>query len=324
VWVPTNTGGILTIQYKTGKVDLRRPFKKVIKPAASEIVHEVKPGESGEYFVIAKGKAGDRVLCTFVQTAFSRDGMGASDPALIPWNFWYWPTSSSPNNKYGTAAGDVMARYARAFGHDPEACRAAERTDHKSKAVARAPFYDWQGHCHMAAPAAAIFEEPEGLTFNNEFFTADELKLLAAEYFGNFGDYGEMIWELKRGPAKIGGDAARWYLPGYFKPGDLTKGSGEFIRGLKYEFREGQSWDDPKLNEFAETIANGYIAHLGGPDKFQEQLDDWFGELAAEFYQALIDAMLTKKHPLMANMRAYNPNAGPDQVWNQVYFWYQA
>ena len=321
LWIPTNTGGVLTIQYKTGTVDLRKPFRKVLKPAAGEIVCPIKIGDYGEYFVIARGKAGEQVLCTFIQTGFARDGSGDSDPPLIPWNFWYWPTSASEKNQYFTGAADVLARYAKAFGHDPEACRQEEHTAHATDEVKKAPFYDWQGHCHLSAPASAVFEEPKALTFRGESFSADELKFLAAEYFGNFGRIGELVWELKQGPSTVG---KRWYLPAFFKPGSPKKDRATFINGLKHEFRNDEPWDDPKLNGFAAQVADTWIGNLGGADQFQKQIDDWLGQLAADFYQTLIDMMLLGKHALMANMRPYNANGGPDQVWNQTYFWYQA
>ena len=67
---------------------------------------------------------------------------------------------------------------------------------------------------------------------------------------------------------------------------------------------------DPNLRTAAEQTADGYIAHAGGPDEFRKQIDSWFGELAADFYQALIDNMLVEKQPLMANMRSYRAGWG--------------
>ena len=126
IWIPTKSGGKLTIRYKTGTVDLRKPFRTIIKKAAAEVTYEVKPGEYGEYFAVASGKAKEWIGCEFVQTAFSRDGTKDSDPPLIPWNFYYWPTSSSPHNPFFKGASDVLAHYAKAFGHDAEGCRKAE------------------------------------------------------------------------------------------------------------------------------------------------------------------------------------------------------
>ena len=113
--------------------------------------------------------------------------MKDSDPPLVPWDFYYWPTSRSPHNPFSKGAGNVLEVYARAFGHDPAAARKAEQADHSSEEVKRAPYYDWVGHCHMAAPASALFEEPKTVDYNGVFFSSEDLKFLATEYWGNFG-----------------------------------------------------------------------------------------------------------------------------------------
>jgi hypothetical protein len=321
LWVPTNTGGDLGITHMNGgTVDLRRPYGKVVKAAQNHVSYEVKAGEFGEYFVVAKGKANSVILCTFIQSSFSRDGTGDSDPPLVPWNFWYWPTAKG--NPYQKGAADIMARYGTAFGHDPEACRQAELDDHATKEVSGGD-YDWEGHCHNAAPASALFEEPKPVTHNGQAFSEEEMKYLAAEYFGNFGHFQGMVWELKRGPSKPGGSSARWYLPGYFKPGtDMSRAA--LVDGLEREFQGNLALDDPKLVKGAEQTADIYVGALGGDAAFSKQMNEWMGELAAEFYQALIDYMRVKKHPLLANMRSYKASGGPQQVWNQVYFYYWA
>jgi hypothetical protein len=51
---------------------------------------------------------------------------------------------------------------------------------------------------------------------------------------------------------------------------------------------------------------------------------EWLGELAAEFYQELIRFLRVKKHAVLSNMRSYAGDGGPEQVWNQACFWYQA
>ncbi|MGH9663714.1 MAG: LysM peptidoglycan-binding domain-containing protein, partial [Bryobacteraceae bacterium] len=94
LWVPTDSGGILTIKHENGgTVDLRKPFRTVLKPPAAEVTYEVKAADFGEFFVIATGAANNIVTCAFVQISFSRDGAGEADPPLIPWNFYYWPTA---------------------------------------------------------------------------------------------------------------------------------------------------------------------------------------------------------------------------------------
>jgi hypothetical protein len=316
LWIPTNTGGVLTLKGpKGGTVDLRRPFGNVIKQAADTVTYEVKTGEFGEFWAIARGAANASVYCTFIQTSFARDGSGDSDPPLVPWNFWYWP--SSQGNFYQTQAGDIMARYGKAFGHDADACRAAELKDHATPAPAGGGA-DWQGHCHMAAAASATFEEPKGTKIKDEMFSVEEMKYLAAEYFGNFGN-NALAWELKRGQI-----IDTLYLPAYFKPGE-SKGRAAFVDSIKHLYRSaGEELDSEKLVAFAERNADMFITQAGGEAAFEKLMNQWFGELAAEFYQALIDNMRVKKHPLEANMRSYRASGGPEEVWNQVYFWYSA
>ena len=333
LWVPTDTGGTLEIEYgsaafeeglESGTVDLRKPFRKIIQKAARKVTYEVKTGEYGEFFVIAAGKAGDYIQCSFTQVSFSRDGTGDVDDPLIPWNFWYWPSADSPSNPDSVSAADVMKRYGKAFGHDPDACSAAEHKDHGTEAITTAPYYDWQGHCHNAAPASALFEKPSDVTYEDQEFSEADMKYLAAEYFGSFGVL-HRIWELKRGSSKPGpASGARFYLPAYFKPGDPSKDRAKLIEGLKQEFRGDLPLDDPRLVKAAEQIADAQIADLGGEAAFKKKMDEWMGELAAEFYQMLIDYLRVKKHPLVSNMRSYHGNGGPDQVWNQVYFCYSA
>src|SRR6266568_3526094 len=55
LWIPTDTGGVLTVEGPNGgTVELRRPFANVIKPAANKVSYDVKTGEFGEFFVIAR------------------------------------------------------------------------------------------------------------------------------------------------------------------------------------------------------------------------------------------------------------------------------
>lgn len=320
VWVPTDTGGDLTITaLDGGTVELRRPLKKVIKPAAVHLNYEVPKGEFGEYFVIAKATAGQKVLCTFMQTSFARDGTRDSDPPLIPWTFWYWPTAQG--NMYWDKAGDVMARFGKAFGKDPDACKAAEQTDHKTDKVSTIPFFDWQGHCHLAAPASILFEEPKAGAHNGQKFDADELKFLALEFWGNYGRMLPSVWELKRGKP-----VGKFHLPAYFKPGE-PKNRANLIHGLKHDPKIGvsnEAAEDPQANKQLEELADVLIQQGGGAAGFETTINQWMGELAAEFYQFLIDHIRVEKQPVTGDMRAYEPGKGPEEVWNHALFWYEA
>lgn len=56
---------------------------------------------------------------------------------------------------------------------------------------------EWQGHCHLAAPASVMFVNPpaEGLEYNGVEFLAEELKFYAAEFVGRFGRF-TPVYEL--------------------------------------------------------------------------------------------------------------------------------
>lgn len=320
LWVPTDSGGVLTIRHEGGgTVDLRKPLRKVLKAPAAELTYEVKKGEFGEFFVIANGPVGNRVLCTFVQTSFSRYGASDSDAPLIPWNFWYWPTAKG--NIYADGAADVMRRYGLAFGKDPVECVKTEKHDHGTDAVSGFPGWDFQGHCHLAAPASILFEEPQAGEHKGQKFSAEEMKFLALEYWGNFGQVAPALWDISkdRDPK-----AGVHFLPFYFRPG-RPKTRAAFIEGLRVIFKgPKEALDDPKMNEQVGQIADAHIAKLGGAGSFADQVEKWLGELAAEFYQMLIDTMRVQKHALIANMRSHRVDIGPDEVWNHALFWYEA
>src|SRR5262249_29188995 len=176
------------------------------------------------------------------------DGAGDSDPPLIPWTFWYWPTAKG--NAFWDLAGDVMARFGKAFGKNPNDCKSAEQTDHVTDPVSDIPYFDWQGHCHLAAPASILFEEPRDTKHNGQSFDQADLKFLALEYWGNFGKV-LPVWELARGP-----EIGKYYLPRYFKPGE-PKNHSTLVNGLKQNpmFRGNDSLDDPELNKAMRKVA---------------------------------------------------------------------
>jgi hypothetical protein len=318
VWLPTNTGGQLLISTTgSGTVDLRRAPDAVLKPADTAISYDVPTGEFGAYHVLAKGKPGDTVICSFVQISFARDGTGDSDPPLIPWNFYYWPSAKQHKQTGGTTvpnvwvqrAKDVMDHYSAAFSlPDLTAASKWEEANHARPDVGEG----WEGHCHNSAPASMYFEEPTLQFINHVAFSSEEMEFLATEYFGNFGQLGPDFWELKRGNSKPGGANGRFYLPAFFKPGG-PKTRAEFIRALTSEGFTN-----------AAAIADSYIQSMGGEAAFAQQIKQWHGELAAEFYDRLIKFMRVKKHPLLSNMRSYRGGGGPHEVWNQAYFFYRA
>lgn len=316
LWIPTNTGGLLTIKTdKTSKIDLRRPFNKILVHPDSEIRYEVKPGEFGEFFVLQAGAG--VITPTFVQTSFSRESKSDSSHPLIPWNFWYWPTAK--DNVYWDRAGEIMARFGAAFHKNPDDCRNAEHNDHVTAPVGGLLHFDWEGHCHLAAPSSILFEEPKPTSHNGQSFDEMEMKFLALEYFGNFGQM-LPVWDLKPdGTQPVG----KYHLPAYFKPGK-PKTRDALIGAYKRVYATEHAFDDKTLTDISTEVADQLISALGGEANLETLVNKYFGELAAKFYQALIDNLRVKKQPLMANMRADGVNKGPEEVWNHALFWYQA
>lgn len=65
--------------------------------------------------------------------------------------------------------------------------------------------------------------------------------------------------------------------------------------------------------------------HFNGEEKlFAASMPAWFGWAAATFFGHLMERLYLGKEPLFANMRGYQQKGGPDQVWNQAIFHYDA
>jgi len=105
---------------------------------------------------------------------------------LVPWNFWYYPFSASLPDKtaYASPYVDPLGKYEQAFG---VAGALAWEEQHHGDPEGTLP--GWAGHCHSAAPASILFERPpeDGVEHNGVKFTCEELKFLAAEFYGNYG-----------------------------------------------------------------------------------------------------------------------------------------
>ena len=308
IWVPTNTGGVLSVEHLgKGKVDLRRADDSVVKTANKKITYTVPSGEQGIFYAVAQGAVGDYVKCEFTQTSWSREGASDTDAALIPWNFYYWPTAKKIKgklNRWPQMAQDVLSRYAAATGRPSKNAASWEDSNHSQPEGE-----GWEGHCHHAAPASALFEPPAAATLGSSRFSAEEIKFLMTEYYGNFGRIAGG-WELKRGNAKPA--KSRFYLPAYFKPAD-SKDRAHLQRAFQF-----MRLSDP------EGAAEDVVGQFESEAAFAKQVGQWMGELAAEFYTFLISAIRQQKQPLVSNMRTYEGQRGPHEIWNQCFFYYHA
>jgi len=309
VWVPTEAGGKLTVRHTAGgTVELQRPLGTPISPRKRVVEHVIKDElntEYGWYYVKAVG-APVEVDCTFQQVGFAREGPSDDDAPLIPYNFWFWPTAQKAtlgggmveDNKFVKQAVDVLARYCKITGQNGTSAGMWEAIKHQ-----KPEGMGWEGHCHHAAPASILFHAPASKVIEGVAFDKEEIEYLATEFFGNFGGY-RLVWHLD-----VLAPPLRFPLIAYLKPG-LPKTREDLIRGLS-----------PEIGETAAGLVDLWIKDFSG---MEEILERSFAKAARTFYGKLVNQMLRRKHPLMANMRAYDGHSGPEEVWNQALFWYEA
>ncbi|APR86025.1 Hypothetical protein A7982_11374 [Minicystis rosea] len=311
IWVPTEAGGTLRIRHiifprTTGnQLKLSRPNGGPLVEGTTDITHEVERGQHGEYQVASIGEPG-AIQCDFTQKAWSRESEAQGSAPLIPWNFYYWPAAYA-----GWSSESVVQRYAEAVGKAVPSDRTAERWEEDHHRVTDT---GWAGHCHNASPASAIFEVPTALSIRHgngpeHTFAADEMKLLATEFYGNF-KHAEYVWELRGAHQLSGGPPILAFL----KPGG-EKTEEALLAAFKSYY--------PRLSPTQRaSLARNVVG--GDASGFADRMKREMGIEAARFYAALIQHMRIEGHPLSANMRSYVGYKGPEEVWNQVYFYYEA
>ncbi|MFT3764639.1 MAG: hypothetical protein QM820_03840 [Minicystis sp.] len=312
LWIPTKAGGTLRIQHvgwsrrSSNQLRLSKPPSGDILVEGTEaITHEVDHGQHREYRVSSIGEPGF-IQCSFTQRGWAREGAAPGSAPLIPWNFYYWPAAM-----LGWRSEDVLQRYALAVGKARPGDRQMERWEEEYHRVTDTP---WAGHCHNASPASAIFEVPTALSITGSdgtafAFSADEMKLLATEFYGNFGD-ASYVWELRGGLWHPSGPPMLAFL----KPGgDKTEDALRAAFARYYPRRPA-----------AEHAALARNTARQSEPSFRDRMNREMGTEAARFYAALVQHMRIEGHPLSANMRSYVGLDGPQEVWNQVYFYYEA
>jgi hypothetical protein len=311
VWVPTALGGLLTISHSAAtQIDIQQPLGTSLATGTTEATTVVA---FGDCWVVIAGDSG-ALFATLVQKAWSRmaDGDPTADP-LLPWNFYYWPSNqSSPD---AVKARAILKKYAFAVGNSGIQADDWEFANHQVPGAA-----GWAGHCHNAAPASALFEQPVAQTINGTDFDEEEMELLATEWFGNFGVV-QQDWWLQNGTIPTPYNPAQFDGLAYLKPGD-PKDRGTLIQGL------GHVYDSPAM---AVQRADQWVALAGGEAGFPDWAKTQFGQLAASFFiqiQTSLGQLQTSRGvgggPLTSNMRSYVGADGPDQVWNQIFFYYEA
>jgi hypothetical protein len=156
-----------------------------------------------------------------------------------------------------------------------------------------------------------LFEQPTAQTINGQAFTEDEMEFLATEWFGSYGVLAPSDWTLRN--TRFSGMPGRWDILGYLKPGG-PKDRSALIGGLGHE-------SDPST---AVQIADAWVNNAGGEAAFTDWIKKDFGKSAATFFNTLQTQLAMTGAPFSSNLRSYEASSGPEQVWNQVVFYYQA
>ncbi len=207
LFLPTNLGGRLRIGFADTKQDAKKKRLGVVDPHGNvhtrdesgevRIDIEVLRRGNGLFQIAVYDETQDyRLYAMFEESGTARQ---ADKKPLIPWNFWYFPFAASRKDEsaWGGTELQPLQKYERAFKET--GVLAWEKAHHGDPTKSRP---EWQGHCHLAAPASVMFVNPpaEGLEYNGVEFLAEELKFYAAEFVGRFGRF-EKVYEL---PTKDG------------------------------------------------------------------------------------------------------------------------
>ena len=305
--IPTTTGGKLTITHEGGgQVSLwRDEATKLADGVQGKIEYTIKPPMSGRFFVVAEGGSTRTVSSELVHVGFARDTTSPKEPPIVPWNFYYWPASRKTHEREARAVLDMIRKLARAFGKDPEAAAQWEFLHHQVSDAS-----GWAGHCHNAALASVVFEEPKAQTVRGVPLTEEEVEFLATEWVGNYATM-NIVFQLNKGapPRKYRAE----YPAMHFKPGE-PKTREQLARAFRSY--------DPSLPEdvAAKLGRDTFDAEKG----FASVVDGYFGELAAEFYETVVKKIGIEGHALVADLRPQDPSYGPAAVWNHAVFYYRA
>jgi hypothetical protein len=315
-WIPTFYGGEFRVTHTAAtSIEIRKPTGEVLAKGTRDVAHKFALGQFGEVFVAVDGGAGV-LTATLTQTYWSRKKPDLTADPLLPWNFFYWPASSG--DTFANKALWVMRRYAWAIGSDPAAAEDFEKTTHQIPGAA-----GWAGHCHNAAPASALFEQPQTTTLTHTAhagvaFDQEEMEFLGTEYCGSFAMFGT-AWVLG-----IGYPLKPWDLLGYLKPGGpKTEAALADALDMQFGASAGDDAQRAAVKEQTKQLAATIVSNAGGADPFASWMQLAFGVNGAMFLTALQACLAGFGVPLISNMRSYYGASGPEQVWNQAFFYYQ-
>jgi hypothetical protein len=338
VWVPTKAGGVLELKLTgTGEMELFTDTGEVTDSVATSktgsLKYTVPRGSYGKHSLVVKGPSPRKVACTFTQTALARDGTSDSDPLLLPWNFFLWPTVKAPDgivNPYIQQMEAALTKYAKAYGHDAAAAVTWENKNHfRDKGAS------WSGHCHLMARASVLFEQPVAAKVKDPSgtevsFTEDELEFLAGEWFGRWGqstllfrtDAGHRPWPRTGDNSDVTTQSLTLnalYWSQCLKPSQAQlRNTVELSKILKEIILSYDSSEEVKKK--AQKMAD---AAASSPE-IMNGVRDAFGTLGASFYVTLVSKMFHEKNALVSDLRGAAGGNPPTEVWNHAIFRFAA
>ncbi len=277
-----------------------------VAQGASQLIKVLERSQWGELFIETTGNAGT-ITYEYVQTGWSREAEDFDSEPIVPWNFYYWP--SQRGGLAAEQAKTILTRFGEAFGHVSYDPGLWEQQHHQSDGEAT-----WEGHCHWAAIASAVFEQPKQKKIKRLKFSEEEMEFLSTEFIANFIDKVRLLWRLAEFDLKDESDSKRPAVLYYLKPGQPKTRDALATAIAAHKHITLQS---------AQATAATLAAGLASKD-FSDGVNIAFGHSAGTFFTKMLVRLRQEGNPLVADMRSYFANRGPEEVWNQVYFYFQA
>lgn len=240
IFVPSTQGGWLEVGFHRHHAPSHGARLVVFGPDGTEPVSaspgvgmvrirvDPKTRTDGVYRAVVHAPTGTfAIYATYTEAARAK---------VTPWNFWYFPYRQDfepDSSVFNIDLWDPLTKYEAAFG--VEGVLQWELEHHSQ--FARPDCDGWEGHCHLAAIASVIFEEPKAVEHNGVTFTTEEVKFLAAEVSGRIADFDAAeMWAVSPEFNKDGADEG-------VKPSDAPERFGGEICGLLWALHKNIARD---------------------------------------------------------------------------------
>lgn len=298
VYVPTRSGGVLSVEATSGTVGLLAGPDGRDRPNGQEI----GPGAPGWYtFEVRGAEAGLSVSTSFVQIGQS---------ARRPWNFYYWPTKSDAihepwsggNGRVDTtrAHGDdvLVASPGGPIGPGQDIVRAGPNGRLETP-VAPGDDSTWFPNLYddatFSGADGAVYQTPCPLLKYDQFFRSSA-RAWEASHAQNSG--------ITRWPGHCLGGAVASILLNEPTPAPGSGLSRDELKALWAEL--GEDHLNHAIGEHVTDIPAG--PPIPGPDPCDRSV--------ARFHRLLEGQLRGRRQALLGNLRAFPPRGTPDEVWN--------